>query len=328
MYPQSGLSEDENGAKEAKSFKKVVRCIEMLAMPLLMWRSFRDLRQNVSDKKIKIKYLECPGLVTTERNTLLSEVTKWTNREGTNYYSLPKKVLSELQSQGGPFTRYFHCELQLLELFMSDDMRKKDVYSYVGVSKLSCQFCSTIYENQSRFRTKGGHHQISANCAFLMKPGELGRFCFMYGALVAEETYMMRRLDTHRSGADVLWSKYPNLEQTFPSRYLSQVEPQTDAKTEEGLTSAENSKSHEPDVPESRYVRAIKLGKNGSFDQHTVKLVEVPYVDRMYYHIHIYEKGLKNAILVPDFQFQSEGPKHPNSPHWIATKLWTEETIE
>jgi hypothetical protein len=65
--------------------------------------------------------------------------------------------------------RYFHCELQMLDKFLTST----DVYEYFGCSKLSCYLCwCVLVGSNTKYRTNYTHRKIGTNSAFLFKNSE------------------------------------------------------------------------------------------------------------------------------------------------------------
>ena len=172
--------------KVTNRFYKRIHNIEMLGMLLSAWKACIRMRSARGGARIKIEFIEKLPDFKLMKSELVNTIDRW---QGSRKFALDKPLdrLREAEaevaaaaaatasgSNGGStrepssFTQFFHCELQMLQLF--HQLKDKEPHWYIGCSKLSCHFCSRIIENGKkhgqRYQTRGGHYKISQNCAF------------------------------------------------------------------------------------------------------------------------------------------------------------------
>jgi hypothetical protein len=169
VYPPG--NKREHPTEEAyEHFRKRVYHLEMLGALVTMWRLFNRFRDGAREKGIAvtIKFVAKCRAFPMDREGLAQIIQGWSGFDKKASYK--ERVLEALKPEFGPFERYFHCELQLLHLLHLKESEGEDTHQYIGVSKLSCDFCWQIMlyakQHQKKYRMKDGHHQISANCAF------------------------------------------------------------------------------------------------------------------------------------------------------------------
>jgi hypothetical protein len=282
------------------------------------------MRLHSGNNKIKIKIilLDSPGHIEMKRSELHEEIKRLAAS-----YDVPEVILKNLSSGSKDFTRYFHCELQLLGLFLDNNVIKDPAYPYIGVSKRSCRFCKTIFDYEERFRTKGGHHKISANCAFFFPP-RINYIYFVYGALCSEYGYMKRRLDKHEIGLNEPWSIYKHNDDTDPSRSAGQVDASPDLGIDKEAEASSSIAPTESGRTALKFVKAIKLGGDRSFELVAIGLVEVSRQSLIAYGpCPIEPVWTGESFLIPHFLIPAEGSDPYFVPSWIQNNLWDENRI-
>lgn len=114
----------------------------------------------------------------------------------------------------GVFDLNFHCELQILEPLSTINR----AHTYIGVSKLSCYLCGLILEQQSyRFKSRGSHSQISANCMFPNRLSETRSVLEVFlDALLVSQGQMLLKINRVVLGLNASWERHELRIQTNP----------------------------------------------------------------------------------------------------------------
>jgi hypothetical protein len=172
IYPPAKDPKDDThqSATAYREFRNRISNLEMLGTPLTIWRVFNLVRDKLRSAgvSVDVSIIDAFPSFTMGKPTLAATIESWRGLEKSEHRS---KILDELKrGESRPFTRYFHCELQMLRLLFQAKADGRNPHAYIGVSKLSCHSCWSIMVNRKaqgiEFRTKEGHHRISANCAF------------------------------------------------------------------------------------------------------------------------------------------------------------------
>ena len=207
---------------------KVINYIEMLGMLKSIWNSLAGFRRLVSQQdeiQLQTGVLEHPASSKSEKPSLYSTITKW-NGDQTFEDEKETMVLKSLMAgqknkannpnyvPQGAFDLYFHCELQILE-HLSTINRP---HTYIGVSKLSCYLCGLILEQQScRFKSRGSHGQISANCMFPNRLSETRSILEVFlDALLVSQGQMLLKINRAALGLNASWERHELRIQTNP----------------------------------------------------------------------------------------------------------------
>lgn len=87
-----------------------------------------------------------------------------------------------LKNPDASYTRYVHCEIQMLNHLSTWSKSQSPANSaayaitrqrsspHIGVSKLSCETCYQVFKKQKYYKTTASHHKISPNCDFPSAP--------------------------------------------------------------------------------------------------------------------------------------------------------------
>lgn len=180
----------------------------MLGALKTMWVVLNLVRNELRERNITMEIRFVLAYPALEKTEIAKTIQDWAGLGDT---SVRKDVLQELklgdetlenlrlgreltEAPHRPFTRYFHCELQLLHLLHGEERSGRTPHEYIGVSKLSCYLCHSMLARpgglKTPYRTKDGHYQISANCAF---PFDITRgYGYILEALVAAQASMLQ----------------------------------------------------------------------------------------------------------------------------------------
>lgn len=202
LYPLGKLEgERDSSAKAYRHFRQRIKNLEMLGTLLTIWKVFNRVRDDLLEKKITVDLNFVPAFLgfALEKEKLAATIQNWSGLEKSDFRSKVLEGLQPVNTKQGiskPFTRYYHCELQLLCLLHSEEAAGKTTHPYIGVSKLSCHFCWQIISHGNvygvQYHTKAGHHQISANCAF---PFDItGGYGYIPEALAQLQSAMLRSI--------------------------------------------------------------------------------------------------------------------------------------
>ena len=162
QYPPSSP-----GESAANNYSKCVYYLDMLSMPMSIWKAmvrFRDLKK---ENTIRVILVEKPILVASGgklNKSAVAEVLK--DMKDKNITDTTKALKAVQASPDRTQNIYLHCELQMLMLFHQvKDQSQRTKHPFIGCSKLSCWLCWYILGKQ-RYKTRGTHGTISANWDF------------------------------------------------------------------------------------------------------------------------------------------------------------------
>jgi OTT_1508-like deaminase len=164
------LADNAKQAHElAEQFRKVVKWLILLRTPKSTVENFLRFRAEHPDVHINISFEYPPAKVQELEVKPIVDAIKALaeDKEQTQAFKSDVKSFWKSLSQLDKIYLTFHCELQLLGKFLGSD----DVHDYFGGSKASCYLCWGVLCG-SRYRTKGTHQKIYANCTFPFKFSE------------------------------------------------------------------------------------------------------------------------------------------------------------
>ncbi|KAL9084741.1 MAG: hypothetical protein Q9165_007916 [Trypethelium subeluteriae] len=159
-YPESCSWQINELQDLTNHFRKLVKYIRLFGTVPRIWRTFLDFRSYVEGKQVRFEFIKRQGSFSINSGPILAAIDSWNGVQWNLDDKMKNQVVEEIRKQK-VINRYFHCELQLLEKFIS----AKDVVDYFGCSKLSCFMCWGIL-NGSPYRTKNTHAKIYPACAF------------------------------------------------------------------------------------------------------------------------------------------------------------------
>lgn len=150
--------------REARDFRKCIRYMEMLGMPIIIWEACVRFRKLPEYKTVHLIAIDKPIFdeLRLDKNSIINIFKWWATKHNASKVILPRASLESMRIEPELF---FHCELQILTLLTSLIHQKRGHY-FIGCSKLSCESCWQILKNDAQFTTRGSHHKVSANCAF------------------------------------------------------------------------------------------------------------------------------------------------------------------
>lgn len=186
-----------DGDKLLQDYLSVIKHLELLAMPLVIWESLQDFRRvhhTYGRKSIHIIHVdkigqlpdhEHPNHIHDHSTLNMDSVTKWLTFWGETSgipvddalkqaasWTKPKQnqtkgttTKTELKKQP---TKHLHCELQIHMLFHQILKANKDrlyAHDFIGCSKLSCYMCWQVLRH-AQFKTRGTHGHLHAYWAF------------------------------------------------------------------------------------------------------------------------------------------------------------------
>ena len=149
----------------AHHFRKCLHYMEMLGMPVSIWKSLQSFEERREDNNVRITFVKKPRLATGPAGDKLDEkaITRVLNKWKTDGKVITdvETLLNHLQKEKQLF---FHCELQVLYLLeqLGSEVSK---HKFIGCSKLSCYMCWRILSD-NQYKTRHSHFQIYSNCAY------------------------------------------------------------------------------------------------------------------------------------------------------------------
>ena len=162
-------SEDQLSPREsaANIYCKCVYYLDMLAMPVSIWKAMVLFRELKNQNTIRVILVEKPIHIESRgqlNKSAVAQVLEDWKREGTIN---TERALTTLKvSLERTQNIYLHCELQILMLFHQvEDQSHLIKHNFIGCSKLSCWLCWQILRERE-YRTRGTHGTISANWNF------------------------------------------------------------------------------------------------------------------------------------------------------------------
>lgn len=198
----------------ARNLRKLVDYLELLGLPWSIWQTFARFRKDCQEARftIEIEPYKCPSPQVMTKMQLSKTIQSW---KGVKPFQEYCSTLMSNLSRGKDFTRYVHCEIQLLQLFKSKTL-SGEKHSYIGCSKGSCYICWVILRDQD-FRTERSHHKVSANYEF---PSELSpEMGFLPDTLFRLHKEWMTKILRSATGRDEppdKWEKYQKPNDTQP----------------------------------------------------------------------------------------------------------------
>ena len=153
----------ESELREARDFRKCIRYMEMLGMPISTWNAFVRFRKLPNYKTIHLIAIDKPIFDESrlDKSGIIKVFNWWKTKNSITASSLP---LGNLERMSIEPELFFHCELQILTLLTL--VYSERAHHFIGCSKLSCESCWQILRHDGQFTTRGSHHKVSANCAF------------------------------------------------------------------------------------------------------------------------------------------------------------------
>jgi hypothetical protein len=144
------------------SFSKCIHYVEMLGMPWSIWKACRQFQRILGNRLVRLVLIDRPQ----DQNTLPREAWELNmesiKKQWKEWKFRNASIKDGVDTKRDPYM-YFHCELQIMSLFKQKNIQG---YPFIGCSKLSCEICWAILQHSDRYKTRGSHHKISANCAF------------------------------------------------------------------------------------------------------------------------------------------------------------------
>ena len=137
-------------------------------MPWSIWQAFARFRKDCQDSRctVEIVPLVCPTPQIISKERLRETIQKW---QGIAPFRKYTDFITSNLEKGKDFTRYVHCEIQILQCLKSKQKlwseEKNPSHTYIGCSKGSCYICWFILKDQD-YRTERSHLKISANYEF------------------------------------------------------------------------------------------------------------------------------------------------------------------
>ena len=292
--------------KLAEEFRKAVKYLVLLRIPISTVEDFLHLRAELPDMSINISFeyppAEMPDL---EMKPIAAAAKNFAEDEDQNQaFKSDLKDFTKSLAQSSKIHRQFHCELQLLSKFLGSD----DVHDYFGCSKASCFLCWAVLCG-SRYRTKGTHQKLYACCAFPFRFLEehKAQFIRLANQLKKRENFLVSQMQSKGLNPDYqktrnkppkgkkrLTTRTQQSEQLHLTANTAESESDPDYADEEErlFLEAQNTKnlieaeaaapkltSHSLVISEGKatqkLVKAIKIPLNGSPIVCTIKLYEI-----------------------------------------------------
>ena len=156
----------ESDPAEARNFRKCIRYMEMLGMPISIWKACVRFRNLPDYKTVHLIAVDKPIFEESrlDKKNIIRTLEWWNMKHSFTRAGLPSLPVEGLKSMELEPELFFHCELQILTLLTLK--YPKLVHYFIGCSKLSCESCWQILNKDAQFTTRGSHHKVSANCAF------------------------------------------------------------------------------------------------------------------------------------------------------------------
>jgi hypothetical protein len=278
-----------------KRFDKRIHNIEMLGLLFSTWKACYRMRSSCGSSVIKFEFIEKLPDFKLMKSELASTINRW---QGSRKFAhdkpldglqeaevgVPAETASGLNQEPNreppSFTQYFHCELQMLQLF--HQLKDKEPHWYIGCSKLSCYFCSRILENGTKhgqkYQTRGSHYKISPNCAFTFSLSDgMG---YISEALLTVQFEMLHKVHRYAAAIKDEFTEYSDKKDTEQGRTEKTSSAMTRAsraiKNEKSSnwTKLQHLNLSEQTPRDADWVKALKLGSDGSESFEHVQIVD------------------------------------------------------
>lgn len=313
---------DAKGLKEL--FRKLIKRIKLLATIPLLLKACHDFRKFVEEKSVKFVLPEGPDSdFLLDSVPIINALDSWvvpkafeSSEAFEREKSLAQDEIENLSDENQQIRRFFHCELQLLDMFLTAD----DVYDYFGCSKLSCFMCWGVLEG-SPYRTRWTHAKVYPACAF---PFDLSTGVRHYRLALALKKVqdrllgrVLRRVVDDPDVSGKPFSTHPGITETDPWAQPD-YEPLEPSKLQS--LKDEHQESRKRPIPVSlsntMSVHAIKIPCSGS----TPEVVPVRLINKygFRYETIQFSDSLKED-WVSQMQLDTEGPDHGDMLYWVVS---------
>lgn len=135
----------------ARDFRKLLKAIQI----------FTEFREKlVQNGHVKLRFLDAIESLDLEPEactTIAETMNRWTGSKSNQKFKKEIQESAEALQAQRKFHRYFHCELQLLDMFLDDT----NAYDYFSSSKLSCFIRWGVVQG-TPFRTRDTHANLWA----------------------------------------------------------------------------------------------------------------------------------------------------------------------
>lgn len=306
-------------------FRRLIKRVKLLATIPLLLKACHDFRSFIEKKKKSVQFVLPKGPVSDfllDSVPITKALDSWVGPEAfesskafEREKSQAREAIKKSCDKNQHIRRFFHCELQLLDMFLTAD----EVYDYLGCSKLSCFMCWGVLDG-SPYRTRWTHAKVYPACAF---PFDLSTGVRHYQLALALKKVQDRLLDRvlRRVVDDPVsgkpFSAHPGITETDP---WAQPDCEPLNPSELQLYKDENQESRKNPIQishlETMSVQAIKIPCDGS----TPELVPVTLIDKA-------KSPGRNVpiswsleqLWVSQMQLDTEGPEHSDIIYWVVT---------
>lgn len=164
-YETFDLKQPQSHLEVARGFCKLLKAIRLLGTVAKAIQILTEFRENlVQNRHVKLRFLDAIESLDLEPEactTIAETMNRWTGSKSNQKFKKEIQERAEALQAQSKFHRYFHCELQMLDMFLDD----AKAYDYFGCSKLSCFICWGVLQG-TPFRTRATHANLWAACAF------------------------------------------------------------------------------------------------------------------------------------------------------------------
>ncbi|KAF2735229.1 hypothetical protein EJ04DRAFT_523022 [Polyplosphaeria fusca] len=141
-YPPQKFQTD-NSSKLYEAFRKLIASLQMLGTVVTIWKVFNRAWDNLRDTIVDIEFVPAFPEFIMEKPDLRNTIESWSGLEKSGSRSEVMKMLGMGETK--PFTRYYHCELQLLRHREAIGGSKKNDLFRGDIWVFKCDAASPLY---------------------------------------------------------------------------------------------------------------------------------------------------------------------------------------
>jgi hypothetical protein len=311
-----------SSTKLAEAFRKLVKHIKLLQKIPLMMKTFQQFRGELEGRALKMQFLDHYGSfeLPTQSITAILEFWKKSNYPGVD------KALKSLNKENALTTkRYFHCELQLLQILLRLPGNNTRVLDFIGCSKRSCYMCWEMLRNEA-YSTNDTHARLYHLCAFPFDVDVPETFEPLKQALFQLQTHLFGLLpwNTGRIRSDS--SDCDNYSETIPYSIADSLEFGALAVEYGKIQASKDQFLKKPSVDDDATIQVLRIPQDGTLGPQLepMRFINIWKYEGRGYHIPLAIDRKRKAWWVAEFQFKTEpidGDGRPCwAPFWITPR--------
>ncbi|SPO07079.1 uncharacterized protein DNG_09773 [Cephalotrichum gorgonifer] len=204
--------------RRAEKFRKAIKHVRLLRTLRRLWEELVRIRDDRGGADIRIMFLRQHKPFPLRMEPVLAIMEGWKAfLVGKEKFATSVSTVTEFftgPGQGPVRNRYFHCELQLLELCITAQ-RPQDFQDYFGCSKLSCALCWRVMKDAD-YQTKGTHARLYPDCAFPFSVSSADGHCRLAASLKRAQDQLLERILVYSMDIDNTFTRYVAPTETNP----------------------------------------------------------------------------------------------------------------